>query len=340
MKKGKEYELLIEQMYRSLEPNAIIKHDDHIFDRTAEIKRQIDVSIKYQFAGSNHLIIVQVKDYKTRASIGVVEEFIQVIRDVNANKGILICSSGFTRSAINKAKSYGIECLTVHSALKKNWETLVKIPVHNLVHDFNVDIEVMLNMAHKAGKTCTFVPQTFSYDKVNILTLPDLIVKEIIDKNDWEDIKTSGKFRIDLRQLGLYHSFDREMLPIEYGYVEIQFIKSYKQKFYIEPANYVYAVDHINKTDNLHNLTISKDTFQKIIENKIENDDTVKEEPMISGIRFNFNNGQGYHYQFKFTFKVNGYIEGEVFYKDGRVMLINENTKAIIDLETFLRSQQ
>jgi ribosomal protein L18E len=193
MKAGKEYELLIEQLYSDLEPNAIVTHDDHIYDAQAKIKRQIDVSIKYQFAGVNNLIIVEVKDYKHKASISVVDQFQQVIEDVNANKGILICSKGFSKTAINKAKSYGIECLTVHSALNKKWETLLKIPVRKVIHEFTLNCDVMLNIAHKVGEKVKFLNDTFSYDGLNIVSSSEIILEHIINKKDWTYIKKSKK---------------------------------------------------------------------------------------------------------------------------------------------------
>lgn len=51
MKKGKEYEILIKKLYRSLEPNANIIQDDYILGRDTNTMRQIDVAIRFKFLG-------------------------------------------------------------------------------------------------------------------------------------------------------------------------------------------------------------------------------------------------------------------------------------------------
>jgi hypothetical protein len=336
MKAGKEYELLIEQLYRDLEPNAIITYDDHIYDAQAKIKRQIDVSIKYQFAGVSHLIIIEVKDYKHKADISVVDKFQQVIEDVNANKGILICSKGFSKTALNKAKSYGIECLTVHSALNKKWETLVKIPVKKLIHEFSLKDSFVLNIAHKAGKKVKMLPDTFSYDGINIINSTDIIIDHIIKKMGWNYIKKRKTIKLDLKNLNIYHYFDDEMLLIEKGFFEINYLKSSIKKFYIEPTNYLYSSDQINKTNKLHNLTISQETLDDIL-HKNENNKEINEPEIITATLFKFNDNS---YRMNFGFNVKGGIEGNFFVKGNELMEINDRNKSILELENLLKSKK
>lgn len=334
MKAGKEYEMLIEQMYRSLAPNSLVTLDDYIYDSRAQTKRQIDVSIRYKFAGVNHLIIVQAKDYKRKADIAVVDQFQQVIEDVNANKGILICSKGFSKTAITKAKNYGMECLSIHSALKKNWETLLKIPVRKTVHEFGLELNIGLNIAHKAGKEVTFLDQTFSYDKKNIVSLTDVVYKEIIKKHEWSYIKKGHKIRIDLKSLGLFHSFDNEMLPIFEGHIEINYSKSHVSNFYVEPINYLYQKNHIEGTNNLHNLTLSEDIMDEIVSIKQTNDSSITESPIVSSTVYYFNNSM---YTSVFQFSVPGGIIGNYLIKGNSIMKDDSKGRAIVELENTLK---
>jgi hypothetical protein len=336
MKAGKEYELLIEQLYRNLEPNAIITHDDHIFDAQAKIKRQIDVSIKYQFAGVNNLIIIEVKDYKQKADISVVDKFQQVIEDVNANKGILICSKGFSKTALNKSKSYGIECLTVHSALNKKWETLLKIPVRKVIHEFSLKDNIVLNIAHKAGKKVKLMADTFSYDGINVVSSSEIILDNVINKMGWNYIKKAKRIKLDLKSLKLYHAFNDEMLLIENGYLEISYLKSSIKKFYIEPTNYIYSSDQINQTNKLHNLTISQHTLDSIQNNQYENNKDINEPAIITATLFKFNKNS----YMDFGFNVNGLlIEGAFFVKGNKLLKVNDRNKSIVELENILKSK-
>jgi len=337
MKAGKEYELLIEQMYRKLEPNAKVTFDDYIYDSRAQIDRQIDVSIRYKFAGVDHLIIIQAKDHKRKADIAVVDQFQKVIEDTNANKGILICASGFTKSAINKAISYGIECLSVHSALNKKWETLVKIPVNQIVHEFKLESQSNIYMAHKAGKEVTLISDTFSYDGLNIIGIADIIMEHIIKKNSWEFIKKGKIIRLELKNLDLYHSFDDEMLPVHSGFIDIRYIKSSTKKFYIEPSNYVYESNYTSSTNNLRDLTISLQTLEKIQYNNFLNDPTVIDQPIISTTLFKFNDNL---FHMNFSFSINGNIEGNLIIDGDKIIRNDERGQAISKLQEYLKKNK
>jgi len=139
IKSGKPYELLIEKIYRELAPDAEIKQNDYIFGRHTGINRQIDVSIRAKILDDEKLIIVQAKDHKVKADIKIVGEFLSVIEDTNADKGILICSAGFTETAINYAKNRNLEIYSAHTAMSKRWDLELKIPIIRKMHSFNCE---------------------------------------------------------------------------------------------------------------------------------------------------------------------------------------------------------
>lgn len=335
MKAGKEYELLVDKLYRELEPNAIVTFDDKIYDPRAQKHRQIDVSIRYKFAGVDHLIIVQAKDHKRKADVAVVDQFQSVIEDTNANKGILISVSGFSKSAINKAKSYGIECLSIHSALNKKWETVLKIPVEKILHDFNLDLSVMLNIAHLAGKKVKLIEETFSYDGINIISSFDLVSDLIFKKFEWDYIKKGKEISIDLANQGLFHSMGNEMLPIHSGILKIKYLKSSKSKFYVDPVNYIYEKNLTNNTKSLHNLTISGEIFESIMKNHHENDPHIEDLPIINAKVFRFNND---YYNMIFNFKTRAFIDGTYLVKGTQLMKNDDRGKAIAELESILKN--
>ncbi len=334
MKLGKEYEILIANLYQSLEPNAEVTHDDYIFDETAKIKRQIDVSIKYKLAGVDILIIVQAKDYKHKANVTVVDQFKTVINDTKANKGILICSKGFSDAALTKAAFYNIECLTVHSALNKKWETILKIPVKQVVHEFYLDSNIILNIAHKAGKQVEFIDQAYSYNGTDIIGISDIILDHIIKKMGWSHVIRPQGITIDLGKMNLYHAFDNEMLPVENGYLKIKYKKSTTKKFYIDPVNYTYTSDHIKKSGHLHDLTISEKTLEDLYSDKYVNDKNVKDKPILSAIVYKFND---WIFHMIFEFSVMGKIEGNLVIKDKMILQVNDRVEKIIELERMLK---
>ena len=132
-------EKLAEQIYRELQPDAVVTHDDKIMGKSG-VKRQIDVSIRANVAGHDLLIIVQAKDHKRKVDITRVGEFSSVITDVGASKGVMICNSGFTDGAFKQAKSLGIDLCNAFDAESRAWGSDLRIPV--LVRISSLDTRV------------------------------------------------------------------------------------------------------------------------------------------------------------------------------------------------------
>src|SRR5690606_3421231 len=158
MSKGKQYELLVEKLFKQLAPNAEIKQDDYILGKNSNTKRQIDVSIRFKNMGISYLTIIQAKDYSRPADIKVVDEFKSVIEDTLANKGILICSKGFTKKAKEYGKKVGIELLSIHEASNKNWQTIVYIRIKKTVHKIKLDAKLGIQFYNNTGKNLTIRP--------------------------------------------------------------------------------------------------------------------------------------------------------------------------------------
>ena len=124
-----DYQQLAAAIYRDLSPGAVVTHDDHILGFTSGIKRQIDVSIRADLCGHAMLIVVQAKDLGRPADLNVVGEFKVVVDDVHASKGVLICSGGFTATAIEYARGLNIDLCTVHEAASRKWSLDLRIPL-------------------------------------------------------------------------------------------------------------------------------------------------------------------------------------------------------------------
>lgn len=108
---------------------ATVKHNDFIDGHLSGTRRQIDVSIRWSSGVDQYLTIVQAKDYGDPADIGVVDEFLSVVRDVKATGGILIGRSGFTRNAYTYARNTGVSLLNLHDAESANWSLHLTVPI-------------------------------------------------------------------------------------------------------------------------------------------------------------------------------------------------------------------
>lgn len=172
-----EYERLVAQIFHTISPKSEVRHNDEIEGFDSHIKRQIDVSIRFSEAGCNFLIIVQVKNFKRRANINVVDEFASVIKDVRATKGVLICNTGFTKAAKNLAISLGIDLMTAYDANNKDWRTTLTVPIviKKITPYTNFKFEIFLEqgdqipgdidrwiISNDKGKTCLDIIGTFT----------------------------------------------------------------------------------------------------------------------------------------------------------------------------------
>lgn len=146
-----DYQQLAAAIYRDLSPSAVVTHDDHILGFTSGIKRQIDVSIRADICGHAMLIVVQAKDLGRPADLNVVGEFESVIADVRATKGVLICSGGFTTTAIEYAKGLNIDLCTVHEGASRKWSLDLRIPL--LWVEPEIDFELEFTVQPKQTNT-------------------------------------------------------------------------------------------------------------------------------------------------------------------------------------------
>jgi len=151
MARWTEFEQLAAKILAELQPDAKVEWNDHIRGHLTETDRQIDVSIRWSDQGSDYLTIVQAKDTGTPADIGVVDEFVSVIRDVQANRGILVCRSGFSSAAHTYARNCGISLINLHDAQSINWSRELTIPILWTELTPNISLDVVAHF--EAGDT-------------------------------------------------------------------------------------------------------------------------------------------------------------------------------------------
>jgi hypothetical protein len=93
------------------------------------VPRQIDISIRKQVGQYPILIVIDCKDYKEPLDVKDVETFAGMVKDVRANRGAIIASSGFTEAAVNVARNHGIDTFRCVDTESVDWKSYVAIPV-------------------------------------------------------------------------------------------------------------------------------------------------------------------------------------------------------------------
>jgi len=333
MKKGKEYELLIKEIYAQLAENATVIHDDKIYDKSSKSLRQIDVSIRHKMAEIEYLTIIEVKDYTHKAGIGIVEGFARVIEDVSANKGIIICAKGFSKHAIEKAKTLGIELLTFHSAKNKNWETVIKSVVHRKTFYFKVDYHFSSDLIPVKQGQLLAMENFLSYNKKDLLTIHDVIKKEIIGKNKLRDLSRRETV-INFKDLSLYSIFNEEFFKIKEGFLSARLLRVKEEVFYIEPIDYLIKSNHVIGEKKVQELVWDIDTLLNLLTDNVESDKSIVVAPNIEMIAYVFsdNSSSG-----KFNFNTDGGIKGDIILKGNHIMKTTPNLLRAMELENKFR---
>lgn len=95
----------------------------------SKVLRQIDVVIRGHINQYQILIVIECKDEARPVDVSMMDAFVSVVRDVKANKGVMISTSGFTPAAIELARVHAIATKTYLDTENVDWKTEVTIPV-------------------------------------------------------------------------------------------------------------------------------------------------------------------------------------------------------------------
>jgi len=96
----KEYESLVYEECKRVFHHCEIQHNIHVDGLFSKRKRQIDIQVCDQ---QGKLIIIDAKKFDQKVNVKTVESFIGMVKDVGADKGIIVSEKGFSKAAINRA---------------------------------------------------------------------------------------------------------------------------------------------------------------------------------------------------------------------------------------------
>jgi hypothetical protein len=127
--KWKEFEEVVFQLQQSFSQDAEVKLDDSIEGLDSKQKRQIDISVRRNVGQYSMLIAMECKNYKRPVDVKDVDAFASVVQDVRANKGAIISSKGFTKAAIELAKTRNIDTFRLVDTESVDWKAYASIPM-------------------------------------------------------------------------------------------------------------------------------------------------------------------------------------------------------------------
>jgi hypothetical protein len=249
---GEEYEKFVYEKLKRFFPDFEVTHDDQIEGKQSGLHRQIDISIRGKVRNIDLLYIVQCKDYKNHpADITTLGEFSAVIKDVQASKGFLVCTSGFAKSNHPYAKALGIELLTIEDINSDRWKAEIEIPiifVKNAV-SFTISIGIIPNEEFAQKNK---VPINVSLQDLTTFSLdggksPIELGKYVDSKIKEASFDVFGGIPLSLDDPNLMINIAGVWTKVEEFTMHFTTAKSYYLKF-VEPDEYSHIKDHLADT--------------------------------------------------------------------------------------------
>ncbi len=127
--KWRRFEKLVAQVQKELAPNAVVTHNDRIRGHDSGKPRQIDITVKQRIGQYDILVAMDCKDYATPVDVNEVEQFVALVKDIRANKGVVVAANGFTDTAKRIGENAGLNLYRLVDTEAHDWQTYVEIPV-------------------------------------------------------------------------------------------------------------------------------------------------------------------------------------------------------------------
>ena len=205
-KTGKEFEQLIAWIQECLHDRAKIEVNTKVKDVDTGWPRQIDIGLRLSDGPTEFFGIVEVRDRIRPIGVRYVEEISAKRRSVRADAVFLVSRSGFTQTALTKAKQLGIRALTYDEATSADWSNWLRCRIFSVYVRKYEDVNIAFSefgsntvMAISLETLGVFENDRTSKilrteDGIPYISLPDLVRMAINSLSDklYENIEMDG----------------------------------------------------------------------------------------------------------------------------------------------------
>jgi len=127
MKQGTEYQELLSDITKQLTPEANVLSPEYILGVNSKRKREIDISVRFKQGFSEIFVMIEVRDRTRPCDIEYIEQLKTKREDVKADKVIVICKKGFSKTAKEFAQGVGIDLLEFDDIPQMDWQKYFSI---------------------------------------------------------------------------------------------------------------------------------------------------------------------------------------------------------------------
>src|SRR5258708_24685655 len=98
-----------------------VESPKRIRDKSTKRLREHDVVLTYKLEHRDLVVALECRDRSRPVGVGAVEEFRSKCESTDIHYGIIVSAKGFTKTAVVKAATYNIGCLSLHQVEGFNW---------------------------------------------------------------------------------------------------------------------------------------------------------------------------------------------------------------------------
>jgi hypothetical protein len=128
-KRSNDFQRLIYLIHHQLAGGAMVTESKFLYDRASNTDREVDIVIEVNIGEYLLMVGVECQGRGRVASVEWVEQMAAKHETLPTDKLILVSQSGFSAAARTKARTLGIEAMTLGQAVRTEWNALVGIPV-------------------------------------------------------------------------------------------------------------------------------------------------------------------------------------------------------------------
>lgn len=121
-------EVLVKKIQQTLAPNSKVEHNVQLPTLDGERSRQVDVLVRDRIGQYEFTIVIDCKDHAKKQDVRAVGEFHDLVTDVGANRGVLVCPKGFTSGALKRAKQLQIDLYSPVDTDPHKWKVTATAP--------------------------------------------------------------------------------------------------------------------------------------------------------------------------------------------------------------------
>jgi hypothetical protein len=111
-KRSNDFQRLIAMLTQLSSGGAAVHESVEVLEIASGQRREVDVVALGDVAGHQTTVFIECRDWQRKQDVQWVEQARTKFDDLGANVKVLVSSSGFTKSALEKAARYGIKTIT------------------------------------------------------------------------------------------------------------------------------------------------------------------------------------------------------------------------------------